>query len=195
VLCNADLVLRDGIGLAIAARLVNQRFPANLNGSDFTPRILELAASRGWSVFLLGGRPGVVTRAAERLVREIPGLQIAGTHDGMFPVESELEVAAAVRESGADLCLVGMGNPLQEYFLARYLTLTGVRLGVGVGAFFDFTSERVQRAPAWLNAIGAEWVYRLALEPRRLWKRYVVGNPLFLMRTLGRVSPITSTDA
>jgi exopolysaccharide biosynthesis WecB/TagA/CpsF family protein len=194
VLLRSDLVLRDGIGLAIAARFARHRFPANLNGSDFTPLILELAANRGWSVFLLGGQPGVVERAAERLARDLPHLKVAGMHHGMFPVESELEVAEAIRDSGAEICLVGMGNPLQEYFLARYLQFSAVRLGVGVGAFFDFTSQRVQRAPAWVNKIGAEWVYRLALEPKRLWKRYVVGNPLFLVRSLGRVDPVRSRE-
>jgi N-acetylglucosaminyldiphosphoundecaprenol N-acetyl-beta-D-mannosaminyltransferase len=117
--------------------------------------------------------------------RRLPGLRIAGTRDGMFPVEEEHTVAAEVRASGADICLVALGNPLQEYFLARYLPLLGVRLGIGVGAFFDFAAAQVPRAPAWMNRLGIEWVYRLAQEPRRLFRRYVIGNPVFLLRAIG----------
>jgi exopolysaccharide biosynthesis WecB/TagA/CpsF family protein len=186
VLRKADLVLNDGVGLALAARMSSQRFPENLNGSDFSPAVLDLAARRGWSVYLLGARPGVVEQAAEVLATRHPGLRIAGMHHGLFAVEEELSVVESIRQSGADICMVGMGNPLQELFLARYLRLSGVRLGIGVGAFFDFTAEVVPRAPKWANAMGVEWVYRLVQEPKRLWKRYVVGNPLFLARAAGR---------
>jgi exopolysaccharide biosynthesis WecB/TagA/CpsF family protein len=185
VLHHADLVLNDGAGVALAARMAGCRFPANLNGSDLTPKILQLAVERGWSVFFLGARPGVAAAAGEAMRRQLPGLRIAGTRDGMFPVEQEHAVAAEVRASGADICLVALGNPLQEYFLARYLPLLGVRLGIGVGAFFDFAAAQVPRAPAWMNRLGIEWVYRLAQEPRRLFRRYVIGNPVFLLRAIG----------
>jgi exopolysaccharide biosynthesis WecB/TagA/CpsF family protein len=80
--------------------------------------------------------------------------------------------------------MVAMGNPLQERWIARHLTATGARLGVGVGAFFDFSAGVVPRAPAWMNRAGVEWAYRLAQEPRRMWRRYLIGNPLFLARVL-----------
>jgi exopolysaccharide biosynthesis WecB/TagA/CpsF family protein len=184
VLRRADLVLRDGVGLGLAARMAGFRFPANLNGTDLTPRVLRLAADRGWSVYFLGAEPGVADRAAAVLRETVPELRVCGVHHGFIAVEEELEVAARIRASGTDLLVVAMGNPLQELFLARYLPLSGARLGIGVGAFFDFAAERFPRAPCLANRLGVEWVFRLAREPRRLWRRYLVGNPTFLLRSI-----------
>lgn len=179
---RADLILNDGSGVALAARLYGTRFPENLNGTDFNPLIVEAAAERGWPVYFLGGRPGVAERAAEVLRARHLSLQVAGTRDGFFTDASP--IVAAIRESGAGLLLVAMGNPLQELFIDRHLDATGARLAVGVGAFFDFAAGIVPRSPAWMNRAGIEWVYRLAQEPRRMWKRYILGNPLFLMRVV-----------
>ncbi|MBA3838776.1 MAG: WecB/TagA/CpsF family glycosyltransferase [Thermoleophilaceae bacterium] len=179
---SAALVLNDGIGLAIAARMQGRRFETNLNGSDFTPEILALAAEGGWPVYLLGGRPGVAEAAALHLVERVPGLEVAGCSHGYFAEDDTRAVVERVRASGCGVLLVAMGNPHQELWLARHLPGTGARLGIGVGAFLDFAAGAVPRAPAVLNRLGCEWVYRLAQEPRRLWRRYIVGNPLFLAR-------------
>ncbi len=186
VLQDADLVLRDGVGVGITGRLHGRPFPANLNGTDFTPALLERCAEMGWTVFILGGRPGVAERAAERLAEEIPGTKIVGTRDGMWRIRDEWRVVADVRESGADILLVALGNPAQEEFLARYLYELGIRLGVGVGAFLDFTVGDFYRAPEIANRLGIEWLFRFAQEPRRLWRRYLVGSPLFLYRCIRR---------
>lgn len=182
LLSGAALVLNDGVGVGLAARMKGDRFPANLNGSDFNPRILELAARRAWPVFFLGAEPGVAEQAARRLGERTPGLVVAGVRDGYFSRSEDAEVAASIKATGAEVVLVAMGNPLQERWLVANLAATGARLGVGVGAFFDFAAEKVTRAPAWLNNIGLEWVWRLVQEPGRLWRRYVVGNPVFLWR-------------
>ncbi len=182
ILCSADVVLNDGAGVGLAGRLRKRPFPENLNGSDLNPKLLELAARRGWSVYLLGGHPGVASQAAGKLRAKIPGLDVAGTHDGFFPRTEDARLAAEIRHTGADVVMVAMGNPLQERWLAENLRATGCLLGVGVGAFFDFAAERVRRAPAWMNRLGVEWLWRLVLEPGRLWRRYVVGNPAFLWR-------------
>ena len=184
VLRKADIVLNDGAGLDIAGRLFGKPFPENLNGTDFNPAILEEAAARGWPVYFLGAKPGVADEAARRLSERVPGLQVVGTRDGYFsPSESE-DVARAIAGTGAGLLMVAMGNPLQEMWLSRHLAATGARLGVGVGAFLDFSAGVVPRAPAWMNRLWLEWLYRLLQEPRRMWRRYVLGNPLFLLRVL-----------
>ncbi|MFP5351519.1 MAG: WecB/TagA/CpsF family glycosyltransferase [Actinomycetota bacterium] len=184
LLRNAAIVLNDGAGIAIAARVNGDRFPANLNGSDFNPLILGLAGKNGWPVFLLGARPGVAERAGAAMKARYPALQIAGTRDGYWPAGSDDQVAAEIRSSGATLVMAALGNPMQERWLAEHLAATGARLGVGVGAFFDFAAGEVPRAPAWMNRMGIEWVFRLLQEPRRLWRRYVVGNPVFLAHVL-----------
>lgn len=184
LLQSASLVLNDGSGVALAAKMNGDAFPENLNGSDFNPLILELAARRGWAVFFLGASPGVAEEAARRLKVRIPELTVAGTRDGFFPRSEDAAVAAAIKTTGAHVVMVAMGNPLQEFWLRDNLAASGASLGVGVGAFFDFSAENVKRAPAWMNKAGIEWVFRLLQEPKRLWKRYVVGNPVFLLRVL-----------
>ena len=182
VLNRAALVLNDGAGVAMAGRMKKAPFPENLNGSDFNPQILKIAARRRWTVYFLGAREGVAERAAAALRQRIPDLTMAGVHDGYFPEMSSNAIAERIKASGADLLMVALGNPRQELWLADHLAQTGVSLGVGVGAFFDFAAGEVPRAPAWMNRMGIEWVYRLSREPRRLFKRYVVGNPAFLAR-------------
>jgi exopolysaccharide biosynthesis WecB/TagA/CpsF family protein len=181
---EADFVLNDGIGVAIAGRLKGCRFPENLNGSDLTPAMLHLAAVTGQSAYFLGARPGVAERAAARLTESMHGLVVAGCRDGYFSPEETDEVIEEIRASGAGLLLVAMGNPRQELWLREHLEATGARVGVGVGAFFDFAAGRARRAPRWMNRWGIEWLWRLACEPRRLAKRYLIGNPLFLYRVL-----------
>lgn len=178
---SADLVLNDGIGLDLAAWMRGRRFPENLNGSDFTLRLLELAAERGWRVYLYGGQPGVAATVRERLSQTIEHLQVVGVCDGYSPRSAE-EIVEDIRAARADVVIVALGQPLQELWLDAHLAGTGCHLGVGVGAFLDFVAGRVARAPRWMNRLGIEWLFRLAHEPGRLWRRYIVGNPLFLWR-------------
>jgi exopolysaccharide biosynthesis WecB/TagA/CpsF family protein len=181
VISRADLVLNDGIGLDLAARMRGRRFPENLNGSDFTLRLLTLAADEEWRVYLYGGEPGVATAARERLCHAINGLKIVGSCDG-YSNRTDEEIVADIRATRADVVIAALGQPKQEVWLDAHLGATGCHLGVGVGAFLDFVAGRVVRAPRWMNQLGIEWVFRLAQEPGRLWRRYIVGNPVFLWR-------------
>jgi exopolysaccharide biosynthesis WecB/TagA/CpsF family protein len=185
VLARADLVLNDGKGVMLAAMLQSRPFPADLNGNLFTPLLLQRAAERRWPVYFLGADPGVAEAAAEVLRGRLPALEVAGCRHGFISPGEEDDVVATVQRSGAGLLLVGMGNPLQERWLDANIARTGARLGLGVGAFFDFQSGKVARAPAWMNRAGIEWLHRLGQEPGRLWRRYLVGNPLFLWRVAG----------
>lgn len=178
---RADLVLNDGIGLELAARMRGQRFPENLNGSDFTLRLLGLAAREGWRIYLYGGQPGVAATAGRRLGQIIDGLQVVGACDG-YTRRSPGEIVGDIRAARADVVIVALGQPQQELWLDAHLADTGCHLGVGVGAFLDFLSGRMVRAPRWMSQLGIEWMFRLVQEPGRLWRRYVLGNPLFLWR-------------
>ena len=184
VLRSADMVLNDGKGVMLGARLLGERFPNDLNGNFFTPLVVSRAAEHGWPVFLLGAKPGVPERLAEALRAQHPEINIVGQRDGYFTASDEPGIVGAIKDAGAGLLLVGMGNPHQERFLARNLAGTGARLGIGVGAYFDFQTGTVPRAPQWMSERGLEWVYRLAQEPKRMWRRYLVGNPAFVMRVL-----------
>ncbi len=176
------LVLNDGIGVDIAARvLYGDAFPANLNGTDFVPYFLAATATQH-RIYLLGGRSGVAQRAAAAVARLAPHHEIAGTRDGYFAADEVAPLLADIRRTGADLLLVALGNPAQELFLARHFARSGCRLAFGVGALFDFLAGEVPRAPPVLRRARLEWAYRLSIEPRRLWRRYLVGNARFLTR-------------
>jgi exopolysaccharide biosynthesis WecB/TagA/CpsF family protein len=181
---RADLVLNDGTGVMLGALILGDRFPQNLHGNAFTPMLLRRAADRGWPVFFLGAAPGVADTAAQVLADRFEGLQVVGTRDGYFKEDEEAEICEKIRASGAKLLLIGMGMPVQERWLDRNLEATGVRLASTVGAFFDFQAGIVPRAPDWVQRYHVEWIYRLATEPRRLWRRYVLGNPMFVFRIL-----------
>lgn len=184
ILRTADMVLNDGKGVMLGARLLGTRFPADLNGNAFTPLVVARAAEKGWPVFLLGAQPGVAEKLSGVLKEIHPGIDVVGHHHGHLSADEEPDIVASIRELGTGLLLVGMGNPLQERFLSRRLSETGARLGIGVGAYFDFMTGNVARSPRWMNDLGLEWVHRLVLEPKRMWRRYLLGNPAFIGRVL-----------
>lgn len=181
-LASAELVLPDGIGVELAARMQGQSFTANLNGTDLVPALLHEAALRGLSVFLFGAAPGVAEAAAEALTRRMPDLRIAGTRDGYEGARDSAAAVDAINASGADIVIVALGVPAQDLWLAEHAERLAPRLTLGVGALIDFLAGRQRRAPALVRRARAEWVWRLAMEPRRLAHRYLAGNPAFLAR-------------
>ena len=184
LLGRAALVLPDGIGIKIAADILGVPLKQNVNGTDLFPRLCEMLQSRGASVFLLGGHPGIAEQVAAVIHEGWPQLHIAGLRDGYFETAQEGEVAAQVSASRADVLLVARGVPMQDVFIDRHLHQLGVKVAIGVGGLFDFVSGRINRAPAWMRDSGLEWIYRLLQEPSRMWRRYLVGNLTFL----GRIS-------
>lgn len=179
------LVLNDGIGVDIASWLSYGRaFKDNLNGTDFVPFYLN-RTRHGLAIYLLGGPSDVVEAAVSRFGEAWPQHRIVGFHSGFFSnSEEEVQVGLDIRASNADIVLVGMGNPLQEYWIANFADRTGAKALIGVGALFDFVTNNVSRAPKWVRAVRCEWLFRLAQEPRRLWRRYIVGNAAFIARVL-----------
>lgn len=176
---RADLILPDGIGVELAARMSGAGLTQNLNGTDFTPALLAEAARRGLSVFLFGATPGTADKAAKKLVTTIPGLRVAGTLDGYDGAADEDAAVARINASGADILLVAMGVPRQEIWIDRHLPGLSPRVVLGVGALFDFLAGNVTRAPRLVRVARMEWIWRLAQEPRRLAKRYLLGNAAF----------------
>ena len=135
-------------------------------------------------LYLLGGRPGVAEGVRDWLAQEHPEVKVSGYHHGYFTSEEEPEVIGHIADSGAKLLLVALGAPRQDMWISENLERTGVRVAMGVGGLFDFYSGRTPRAPQWLREMGLEWLYRFGQEPGRMWKRYFVGNALFLIRVI-----------
>lgn len=181
---TADCRYADGSGLAIAARLAGRRLADNVNGTDLLPLLAAEAVRHGATLFLLGGAPGAAAGSASTLAAQGFPHAIAGTHHGFFEKGSadEDQVIARINASGASILLVGMGVPLQDQWIERNAHRIRVPVLVGVGGLFDFFSGRVSRAPAMLRTLGLEWTWRLAQEPKRMWRRYIIGNATFLAR-------------
>ena len=181
-LAGCEAVFADGIGVRLGAAITGQGVRDNLNGTDMFPRLCEQLAERGLGVYLLGGRDGVAEEAARRMRERFPNLIISGVHHGYFDAVDAMEVIDQINHSGASVLLVSMGAPAQEAWIEKYQDLLKPRVCMGVGGLVDFYSGRVSRAPLWVRQIGMEWVWRLSQEPARLWRRYLIGNPVFMFR-------------
>ncbi len=187
LLLEDSLVLNDGAGVNIASKWKYRKpFSENLNGTDFVPRLLSLSR-RSLRVFLVGARPDVVVKVAERFAKRYPRHQWVGSQDGYTSVSDETTACARIRETRPDLLLVAMGNPLQEEWIARCAEKTGAIVCIGVGGLFDFAAGQAQRAPLWVRNLKCEWIFRLVQEPGRMWRRYLIGNLTFLWMASGDV--------
>jgi exopolysaccharide biosynthesis WecB/TagA/CpsF family protein len=184
ILKNADYVFPDGIGLSIACKLLGNPLKENVNGTDMLPFLCEMAEQRGLSLFLLGAGHGVAEKVSAQLQDKYK-VSIAGTHHGYFDhVRESRAVIEEINRSQADIVLVAFGAPLQERWIADNSADLEAGVVMGVGGLFDFYSGNTKRAPRWLRELGLEWSYRIVQEPGRMWRRYVIGNPLFLYRVL-----------
>lgn len=177
-LSAADVLLRDGSGMAILYRRLGLEPGLNMNGTDFIPSLM--AAYSGRRVAFWGTQQPYLNQAVQHSVA-LFGVVPVSVHDGFASIDTYLQLA---REQQPELIVLGMGMPKQEAVAARLAAVGGPCLIVCGGAILDFLGGKVSRAPHWLRHLGGEWVYRLLREPKRLFMRYVVGNPLFLLRTL-----------
>lgn len=184
VLAASEMVLADGIGVRLAGKILNRNIRQNVNGTDLLPELCAAAERAGLSFYLVGGRPGVAELVAEWMRTTYPRLRVGGWRDGYFRPDDVPAVLAGIRDSGAEILLVAMGAPKQEKWLREHLAESGATLGIGVGGLFDFYSGRIPRAPMWMREVGMEWFYRFLQEPSRMWRRYMVGNVVFLTRAL-----------
>jgi N-acetylglucosaminyldiphosphoundecaprenol N-acetyl-beta-D-mannosaminyltransferase len=185
-LASADLVYCDGYGVRLAAKALDVEIPHRMTGADWIWGLASLCEANGQSVYLLGSEPGVTADAADRLQKWYPNLRVAGTHHGYFELGSahDERVIEDINEKRPDIVLVGMGSPKQELWVQRNADRLDCDVLWTVGALFDYVSGRVPRAPAWLADNGLEWIFRFAIEPQRMWRRYLVGNPMFVGRVI-----------
>ena len=189
VLNNASVVFCDGSGVVLAAKILGR--PVGLQRfthADEMWQLAEFAAANGLSLFFLGARPGVAKKATARLKERFTGLRIAGVHHGYFDHTSgspeNEDVIQQINAANPDVLVVGFGMPLQEWWLKENWDRVNAGVAITLGAIFDYVSGELRRGPRFLTDNGFEWLARLFIEPRRLWRRYVVGNPIFLTRVL-----------
>lgn len=200
ILERAFLVTPDGMPLVWLGRILGQRHMGRVYGPDLMLEVCRATVATGHSHFLYGGAPGVANQLRSALEEKVPGVRIVGTYTPPFRPLSADEEQALIGEVAAarpDIVWVGLSTPRQERFMAAYLERLDTTLMFGIGAAFDFHTGRIRQAPAWMQRCGLEWFFRLCREPRRLGRRYLRNNPLFVWRLLsGLVSgrPVLNPD-
>lgn len=186
---NSGLTVADGMPLVWAGKRAGFDRMARVCGPDLLERVMAEAAERGWSQYFYGGADGVAEQLRENFVGRHPGLQVAGAYSPPYRALTEAEDAEIVdrlNEAKPDIIWVGLGAPKQERWMAEHRDRLDAAILIGVGAAFDFHTGRLDRAPGWMQRSGLEWSYRLYKEPRRLWRRYVLGIPRFGVGILRR---------
>ena len=187
VIRNADLSVADGMPLIWASRLLGCPLPGRVNGTNLMIALCEMAARENRSVYMLGGKPGSAELAAAKLCQQFPGLRIAGIDCPPLGFHQDPAADAAVcrriEQAQPDILFAALGSPKQENWLASH-THVAAKVMLGIGGSFELIGGITRRAPPLLQNLGLEWLWRLVMEPRRLWKRYLVGNTLFLYLVL-----------
>jgi N-acetylglucosaminyldiphosphoundecaprenol N-acetyl-beta-D-mannosaminyltransferase len=185
---SAPIVFCDGAGVVLGARLLGHKIPKRITYADWMWQLAEFASNKGFSFYFLGAKEGVAEKAADSLTARFPNIQILGTHHGYFNKSpGSYETKAIIKEinnAKPNILVLGFGMPLQELWLMENWGYIDAGIALTGGAVFDYVSGEVKRAPNWMLDHGLEWLGRMLIEPKRLWKRYIYGNPLFITRIL-----------
>ena len=188
LLHSAEIVFADGVGVILAAKALGRPLPERITCADWIWEYSERAEREGHRLYFLGAREGVARAAADRLRQRFPRLKIVGIQEGYFDKrpssEENRRVVDDINRLRPDVLLVGFGMPIQERWLLDNWGDLHSGVGLAVGGMFDYISGRLARPPRWMQRMGLEWLGRLLIEPRRLWRRYLIGNPTFLLRFL-----------
>ncbi|MGB8225643.1 MAG: WecB/TagA/CpsF family glycosyltransferase [Sedimentisphaerales bacterium] len=192
---QADLVLADGVPIVWLSQMVGKPLPERVAGIDIMLELLKQADLKHYRVYFLGAEKNVLCKVIETVQKNYPGVCIAGYKDGYFTEDQEQSVAEDIKSSKADVLFVAISSPKKEIFLGKWRNFINVSVCHGVGGSFDVLAGVTKRAPLWMQKSGLEWLFRIIQEPRRMWKRYLVTNTLFiwlgmreiLRQRLGRV--------
>ena len=185
---TCEIVFCDGFGVKWAGWFLHKVILHRYTPPDWFPILAQRCAQQGLTMYFIGAKPGVAQKAADILTARAPGLAIIGVHDGYFDRSAQSTEQKALIEDinrlKPDILVVGLGMPIQEEWIEAHLPDLAVHIALPVGAFFDYAAGETIRAPRWMTDHGLEWLGRLVIEPGRLWKRYILGNPIFLWRVL-----------
>lgn len=180
VLSTCDLINADGMAIVWASQFLGNPLPERVNGTNLMLDVIRISNDEGYRIYFLGAKPEIVKSVVDIFQTQYPRLKIAGWHHGYFPIEEEANLAKKIREMEPDILFVGMGTPQKEYWLHRNVPNINVPFSMGVGGSFDVIAGLVKRAPNWMQNSGLEWSWRFLQEPKRMWRRYLIGNSQFL---------------
>lgn len=182
---SCDLINADGQSIVWASHLLGNKIPERVTGADLMPRLIELASQKKYKCFFFGATEEVLSKVIKIYRAKYGSNIIAGYRNGYFLPEEEVEIAKEIANSGAQLLFVAISSPKKENFLHQHRDLLGkVNFTMGVGGTFDIISGKTTRAPIWMQKAGMEWFYRFVQEPKRMWRRYTIGNARFIWLVL-----------
>ena len=184
LLTCADLVYPDGISVVWASRLLGGCQLHKVTGADWINLFCDFAEVAGLRVYILAGKPGIAARAQDNLLQKWPRLKIVGAYDGYFKAKPEADILRDSSLTDPQVLFVGMGTPDQEKWIASHRAEIPAPVCWAVGALFDYVAGVEARVPSWMNALALEWFWRFLMDPRGKWRRYFIGNPLFVFRVL-----------
>lgn len=177
---KATLINPEGTGTVIASWILGDPLKGRANFLDYMHELYKEMEKRRWSIYLLGGKKEIGLKAANNLKKKYPKLKVAGYHHGYFTKDNEKQIIQNINSKKPTILLVAMGPPLQEIWIAEHMGAIKAKAFFGLGAAIDIIAGTVPRAPLWIRKIGFEWLFRVMLEPKRLWKKYLIGNFIFL---------------
>jgi N-acetylglucosaminyldiphosphoundecaprenol N-acetyl-beta-D-mannosaminyltransferase len=181
---NSDIINADGQGIIWASRLLNKPLPERVAGIDLMEELVKLAAEKKYRIFFLGAKEEIVRTVVNIYTNKYGKDIIAGYRNGYFKKEEDLIIAKEISDLKANILFVAMTSPKKEIFLNTYKTIINTPFIMGVGGSFDVVSGFIKRAPKWMQDLGFEWFFRILQEPRRMWKRYLIGNSIFIYLVL-----------
>jgi len=180
---GAGLAVPDGMPIVWIVQLAGFPNQDRVYGPDLLTSVCGLSEKKGYSHFFYGGQPGIPERLVGNLKHQFPCLKVAGTYCPPFrplTAEEDSGIIDEINRNSPDIVWVGLGSPKQDLWMSEHYQKLDAKVCIGIGAAFDFHAGRVKQAPRWMQRSGLEWVYRLWQEPTRLWRRYLVGNPMFV---------------
>jgi len=184
---RGNLIVADGMSVVWTSRLAGTPVPERVTGVDLMSRLLAAASERRLGVYFLGATAAVLTELVRRCARDYPGLTVVGARDGYFDSSEQEDVATRIRRSAPHLLFVGMPSPFKETWCERHREVLDVPVIMGVGGTFDVLAGHLRRAPRLAQSMGLEWSWRLAMEPRKMWKRYLLTNTEYVWLAAGEI--------
>ncbi|MGM1032025.1 MAG: WecB/TagA/CpsF family glycosyltransferase [Bacillota bacterium] len=184
VINSCGMINADGQAIVWASRFLGKPLPERVAGIDLMYKLVELSAAKGYSIYFLGAKEDVVKSTVENFKLNYPTLRVAGFRNGYWKKSEEKSVIQLIKKSKADILFVAISSPKKEYFLGEYMEELEIPFCMGVGGSFDVVAGLTKRAPLWMQKAGLEWFYRLIQEPKRMWKRYLIGNFKFILLVL-----------
>lgn len=180
---SCPLINADGASVVWAAKRLGIPLTERVTGCDLFQKLVAVSSEKGYKIFLFGAKEEVVTKVKAIYEKQYPGIQIVGYRNGYFTETDEPQIVKQMRDSEADMMFVAFSSPKKEYWVNKYLEEINIPFVMGVGGSFDIVAGVTKRAPKWFQEHGMEWFYRFVQEPRRMWKRYIIGNAKFVALT------------